>query len=116
MLTTSTGLPFDVPHIVDQILGNASMFWVYARPLAIKVIAALGDKIPPEVLEALTDLDGGLSDEELAKWQVKLTEIANKAIDIPGLPETAEAWLISPVVGYLLHFAKSGKALTLSVA
>lgn len=114
MQLTQTGVRWDASHILNQIWDHAPAWFAFIRPLALRVVSALGDQIPPEVLEALTDAEGGLDDAEIAKWQTKLTELANKAIDIPGLPESAEAWVISPIVGYLLSFAKSGKALTLS--
>jgi len=115
-MVTVTGQPFDAGHIADQILQDGSAFFRLLRPLVVKVLEALSDKLPADLIALLTDASDGLDDAEIATWQIKLTKIANDAIDIPKVPEWAEEMIISPIVGYLLAFAKSGKALTLSAA
>lgn len=114
MQLTQTGVPFDAEHIADQILAHAPTWLALMKPLVVKTMEALASQIPAGLLDLLTDASDGLDDAEIDTWKVKLAKMADDAINIPKVPDWVEAYVFSAIVGYLLEFARHGKALTLS--
>ena len=113
-LLTVTGQAFDADHITDQILEHAPTWLRLMKPLVVRAIAALADKLPPDLLALLTDVSEGMDAESIALWQGKLTKIVNDKIDIPHVPEWMEQYIFGTIIGLLLNFARGGQALTLS--
>lgn len=117
MVTTSL-TELDLKHISTQINVELNIPWV---PEAMEqawiewAIAKILAVVPGPVVKFLSDASDGLSDEEIAKYEVTITEAANALIDIPYAPEVIEAALIKPIVHQLLQFATSGKFLEFKV-
>lgn len=91
-------LPF-VPEGMEQIW----IEWCMAKVLSV---------VPSGVIKFLADASDGLSEEEIAAYEVSITDAANLIIDVPYAPESVEALLIRPVVNQLLAFAAKGMAIT----
>jgi hypothetical protein len=103
-LAAQLNLTFDVPFIPEAV-EQKWLEWVLAKAVAV---------IPAEIVRFIIDAADGLSEPEIAKYEVELTNLVNQIIDLPVLTESMEAAIIRPVVNQLLSFAVQGKALTLA--
>lgn len=75
------------------------------------MVEKLAPHIPASTREFVLDASDGLSDAEIARAEDFLVGFLNSTIDIPLLPESAEAALIRPVVGAVLDLAREGLSL-----
>lgn len=117
MVTTSL-TELDLKHIATQINAELNVPWVPETMEQTWIEWTIGKilaVVPGPIVKFLADASDGLSDEEIAKYEVSITEAANALIDVPYAPEMIEAALIKPIVHQLLQFAKSGKFLEFKV-
>lgn len=101
-ISTQINAEFDLPFVPE---GMEQMWieWCIAKVLSV---------VPAEVVKFLADASDGLSEEEIAQYEVTITTAANAIIDLPYTPEAVEAALIRPVVNQLLAFAAKGLSIT----
>lgn len=64
--------------------------------------------LPEELLECIHDIQAGVSHEEVAVLEKRITPIINQMINIPLIPEFLEARLISMVLGIILNALRQG--------
>ena len=103
-LAAQLNLTFDLPFI-PEVVEQKWLEWVLAKAIVV---------IPAEIVRFIIDAADGLSEPEIAQYEVVLTNLVNQIIDLPMLTESMEAAIIGPVVNQLLSFAVKGKALTLA--
>lgn len=105
----------DLKHIATQINAHLDIPWV---PEAVEqywiewMIDKVISVVPGDLLLLMADAADGLTADEIAKWEVPLTDAANELIDLPYFPESVEAALIRPIVRQLLQFAATGNFMT----
>jgi hypothetical protein len=103
-LAAQLNATFDVPFIPEHV-EQIWIEWVLAKVLTV---------IPADIVRFVVDASDGLTEAEIAKYEVSLTSLVNSIIDLPVLTESMEAAIIRPIVNQLLSFAVKGKALTLA--
>jgi hypothetical protein len=64
--------------------------------------------LPNEYYELVKDATQGISKEEAAKIEERITPLVNKAVNIPVLSEKQEEKLISLVLGLILNAMVKG--------
>lgn len=107
----------DITHLATQLNAALDIPWVpeaFEQKWIEWTLAKIVTVIPEEVVACIVDAADGLTESEIAKYEVLITDLANKLVDLPILTESMEAALIRPVVHQLLFFAVKGKALTLA--
>jgi hypothetical protein len=107
----------DITHLAAQLNASLDIPWVpesfeqkWIEWVLIKVISV----VPADVVAFIVDAADGLTEPEIAEYEVAITDLVNKLVDLPVLSESMEAAIIRPVVNQLLSFAVQGKALTLA--
>lgn len=89
------------------ILNEEKEFVIFAK--IIKWIdRKLYEILPNEYYELINDATDGISREEAAALEDRLTPIINKAIDIPIISEKQEEKLISLVLGIIINAMVKG--------
>ena len=92
----------------------------FSLPLVGKSIeTAIVDKVcelalpllSDEVLAVITDASDGLSEDEIEAHKASIVTYINRSVDLPYLPESAEALLISRTIDALLSYLHIGKAI-----
>jgi hypothetical protein len=101
-ISTQINSEFDLPFVPEG-MEQLWIEWCIAKVLAV---------VPAEVVRFLADASDGLSEAEIAAYEVSITDAANAIIDVPYTPEAIEAALIRPVVNQLLAYAAKGLAIT----
>ncbi len=76
------------------------------RKLVKKVDLFLWETLPDEIYELIHDAHDGLENTEVAELTTSLTELANKNINIPYLPETVEHAIFGFLIGLILEGLK----------
>lgn len=107
----------DITHLAAQLNAALDIPWVpeaFEQKWIEWTLAKIVTVIPEEVVACIVDAADGLTESEVAKYEVLITDLANKLVDLPMLTESMEAAIIRPVVNQLLSFAVKGKALTLA--
>lgn len=104
-LATQLNASLDIPW-VPEAFEQKWIEWVLAKAITV---------IPEEVVACIVDAADGLTEVEIADYEVLITDLVNKLVDLPVLSESMEYALIRPVVNQLLSFAVKGKALTLAL-
>lgn len=79
--------------------------------LILWVVRKVAPMIPPSIRTFVMDAADGISLDELGRLEDTLVAVLNQFVDIPLLPESAEAALFRPVVGAILDLAKQGLSL-----
>ena len=78
--------------------------------ILIKIILQIDnflyDHLPNEFYDLVRDAKKGIEEEEAKRLVKRLTILANKKIDIPYLPEFAEAFAIKFVIGMVVKAAR----------
>jgi len=64
--------------------------------------------LPKELIECIHNISDGVTHEEVAVLEKRLTPIINKMINIPLIPEFLEVRLISMVLGIILNAMRKG--------
>ena len=101
-LVARINLQLDLPYFTEE--QEASMIsW-----LVSKVAGHIPESIRTFILEAAD----GISDGELKPLEDVLVGVLNQYIDMPWIPEAAEAQLLRPVVQAVLDMARQGVSLT----
>lgn len=114
-MVTSNLTAEDIKHISNQInaefaipLVPEGMEQIWIEWCLAKVLSV----VPTDIVRFLADAADGLSEAEIAHYELVITDAANAIIDVPYTPEAIEAALIRPVVNQLLAFAAKGVAIT----
>jgi hypothetical protein len=108
----------DITHLATQLNATLDIPWVpesFEQKWIEWVLAKAISVIPAEVVECIVGAADGLTESEIAEYEVTITNLVNKLVDLPVLSESMEAAIIRPVVNQLLSFAVKGKALTLAL-
>lgn len=74
--------------------------------IIIKIDRFLYDNLPNELYEMIRSLDRGIDDAEAKRLIKRLSELANKYINIPYIPEQAEYIAIRFVIGIIINAAR----------
>jgi hypothetical protein len=107
----------DITHLAAQLNASLDIPWVpesFEQKWIEWVLTKVISIIPAEVVECIVAAADGLTESEIAEYEVAITDLVNKLVDLPMLSESMEAAIIRPVVNQLLSFAVKGKALTLA--
>lgn len=72
----------------------------------LNIDSFLYDHLPNEIYDHLRDLDRGMDHHDTAQLIDRLTRCANEKLQIPYLPEFAEAFAIRFVISIVIHGAK----------
>jgi len=75
--------------------------------IVIKVDTFLYDNLPNELYDMIRSLDKGIDDDEAKRLITRLSTLANKKIDIPYIPETAEYIAIRFIIGVVINAART---------
>ncbi len=114
-MVTSSLTAEDIKHISTQINAEFNIPWVTEGMEQLWIewcIAKVLSVVPAEVVKFLADASDGLSEAEIAAYEVSITDAANLIIDLPLMPDSIEGALIRPIVNQLLAFAAKGMAIT----
>ena len=107
----------DITHLAAQLNASLDIPWVpesFEQKWIEWILTKAISVIPAEVVACIVDAADGLTESEIAEYEVTITNLVNKLVDLPMLSESVEAAIIRPVVNQLLSFAVKGKALTLA--
>ncbi|MFD2164771.1 hypothetical protein ACFSJY_00700 [Thalassotalea euphylliae] len=74
--------------------------------VVLKVDNFLYDNLPNEVYDLIRSLQDGIDDSEAKRLIKRLSKLANKKIDIPYIPETAEYFAIRFVISVVINAAR----------
>jgi len=74
--------------------------------VVLKIDRFLYDNLPNEFYDLIRSVDNGIDDNEADRLVSRLTTLANKNIDIPYLPEFAEAIAIKFVINVIINAAR----------
>lgn len=74
--------------------------------IVIKVDRFLYDNLPNEFYDLARSLDKGIDDAEAKRLIKRLSKLANKELDIPYLPESAEYVAIRLIIGVIINAAR----------
>ena len=114
-MVTSNLTAEDIKHISNQINAEFDLPFVPEGMEQMWIQWCIGkvlSVVPAEVVKFLADASDGLSEAEIAAYEVSITDAANAIIDLPFTPEAIEAALIRPIVNQLLTFTAKGMAIT----
>jgi hypothetical protein len=103
-LATQLNATLDIPWVPES-FEQKWIEWVLAKAILV---------IPEDLIAFIVDAADGLTEPEIAEYEVTITNLVNKLVDLPVLSESMEYALIRPVVNQFLSFAVQGKALTLA--
>jgi len=101
-LVARINLQLDLPYFTEP--QEAAMIGY----LVGKVARFIPESIRTFILEAAD----GIDEAELSRLEDVLVSVLNQYIDMPWVPEAAEAELLRPVVQAVLDLAKQGISLT----
>jgi hypothetical protein len=79
--------------------------------LILWTVQKLAPLIPESIRDFVMNAADGIDSSELGRLEDVLVSVLNQYVDIPLLPESAEAALIRPVVQAVLDLAKQGLSL-----
>ena len=71
-------------------------------------VETVAPHLPDYVVQFMASAADGLTDEEVKTFRTTIVREANKALDLPGLPEFAEERIIAFVVDGILAYARQG--------
>lgn len=99
-LAVRLGNKVDIPLITakkeEQILAK----------VILRVDGFLYDNLPNEIYDLVRSADDGISEQEAERLIARLSLLANKKIDIPYIPESAEYVAIRFVIGVIINAAR----------
>ena len=72
----------------------------------LRVDTFLYDNLPNEIYDLVRSLDKGIEDEEATRLINRLSVLANKKIDIPYIPESAEYIAIRFILGVVINASR----------
>lgn len=74
--------------------------------IVIQIDRFLYDNLPNELYDIIRSPDNGISDTEAKRLTKSLSELANKQIDIPYIPDAMELIAIKFVIGVVINAAR----------
>jgi len=101
-LVARINLQLDLPYFTEA--QEAAMIgWLVGK---------VAHHIPDSIKQFVLDAADGIDEAELGRLEDVLVGVLNTYVDIPWIPESAEAQLLRPVVQAVLDLAKRGGSLT----
>jgi ribosomal protein S13 len=89
------------------LLGEKAEFVVFAKIVRM-LDKKLYEVLPNEYYELINDASNGISEEEAAKMEERLTNLLNEKVNIPFISERKEAILIGIVIGQVVRAMVNG--------
>jgi ribosomal protein S13 len=89
------------------LLGEKAEFVVFAKIVRM-LDRKLYEVLPNEYYELINDASNGISEEEAAKMEERLTNLLNEKVNIPFISERKEAILIGIVIGQVVRAMVNG--------
>ncbi|MBL4709961.1 MAG: hypothetical protein JKY48_16130 [Flavobacteriales bacterium] len=74
--------------------------------IVLKIDRFLYDNLPNEFYDLVRSLEGGIEDKEAKRLIKRLSQLANKKIDIPYIPEQLEYVAIRFIIGLIINAAR----------
>jgi hypothetical protein len=98
MINTAINIPF---------LSESRELAVFEAAIRL-VDKAISMHLPKDLLESVHNVRDGISNQEVANLEQRLTPIINQMINIPLIPEFVEERLISMILGIMLNAMRVG--------
>ena len=89
------------------LLGERAEFVVFAKIVRV-LDRKLYELLPNEYYELINDASNGISEEEAAKMEDRLTKLLNEKVNIPFISERKEEMLIGIVIGQIVRAMVNG--------
>jgi ribosomal protein S13 len=89
------------------LLGEKTEFVVFAKIVRM-LDSKLYELLPNEYYELINDASNGITEEEAAKMEERLTKLLNEKVNIPFISERKEEILIGIVIGQIIRAMVKG--------